>query len=60
MNSPNNCALEGDSALANKICNQDDVAGVHSEAVPQHQAKEKRHQKKGNPTSCQYPCDHLN
>jgi hypothetical protein len=41
-NSPNHYALEGDSALANETDNQDDVAGVDSEAVPQHQAKEKR------------------
>jgi hypothetical protein len=45
--------LGGDFALANKIDNQDDMAGVDSEAVPHHQAKEKRQCKKGNPTSCQ-------
>jgi hypothetical protein len=52
-NSLNGCALEGDSALANETDNQDDVAGVDSEAVPRYQAKEKRQRKKGNPMSCQ-------
>jgi hypothetical protein len=51
--SPNDCALGGDSALARKIDNQDDMAGVDLEAVPHHQAKEKMQCKKGNPTSCQ-------
>jgi hypothetical protein len=42
INSPNGCASEGDSALANKTDNQDDMAGVDSEVMPPHQAKEKR------------------
>jgi hypothetical protein len=45
-NSPNDCASKGDSALANETDNQDDVAGVDIEVVPQHQAKEKRSCKK--------------
>jgi hypothetical protein len=45
-NSPNDYASEGDSALANKTNNQDDMAGVEAEAMPQHQAKEKRQRKK--------------
>jgi hypothetical protein len=34
INSPNGCASEGESALANETDNQDDVASVDSEVVP--------------------------